>query len=133
MNNDLLTFFVGIIAACMVLITIVIALIGMHAVRLMQKTQDFMQSAQNEFGSLGMKAAVTLQEVNNLLSHLKDQSGSISDKSLSALHEIRELVTYIHEETKDLALKASNGIAKVTIGSLAIGALAQMFKKQSHD
>lgn len=133
MNHDLLTIFVGVIAACMVLITLVIAMIGLHAVRLMQKVQEFMQHAQNEFGSLGMKAAVTLQEINNLITHLKEQSGSIGDKSLSALHEIRELVTYIHEETKDLALKASNGIAKVTIGSLAIGALAQMFKKQSHD
>lgn len=133
MNNDLLTLFVGIIAACMLIITLVIAMIGIHAVRLMQKTQEFMHYAQSEFGSLGMKAAVTLQEINNLLTHLKEQSGSVSDKSLSTLHEIRELVSYIHEETKDLALKASNGIAKVTIGSLAIGALAQMFKKQSHE
>lgn len=133
MNHDLLILFVGIIAACMVVITLVIALIGLHAIRLMQKLQEFMYYAQSEFGSLGMKAAVTLQEINNLLIHPKEQSGSISDKSLSALHEIRELVTYIHEQTKDLALKASNGIAKVTIGSLAIGALSQIFKKQPHE
>ncbi len=133
MNHDLLTLFVGIIAGCMVVITLVIALIGLHAIRVMHKLQEFMHYAQSEFGSLGMKAAVTLQEINNLLIHLKEQSGSLSDKSLSALHEIRELVTYIHEQTKDLALKASNGIAKVTIGSLAIGALSQIFKKQPHE
>lgn len=133
MNNELLTLFVGIIAVCMIIITVVIALIGFHSIHMIQKSQEFIVQVQHELSFLTTKGALTLHEINEFMKHLKDQTQPISEKSLSALHEIRELVSYIHEETKELALKASNGIAKVTIGSLAIGALSQIFKKNSKD
>lgn len=133
MNNELLILFVGIIALCMIIITVVIALIGFHAVKMMQKSQEFIGVVQNELSFLTTKAALTLHELNEFIKHLKEQTAPISEKSLSALHEIRELVSYIHEETRSLAMKASGGIAKVTVGSLAIGALAQIFKKNSKD
>jgi uncharacterized protein YoxC len=133
MNTDLLTLFIGIIALCMVIITVVIALIGFHAVKMMQKSQEFIAVVQNELSFLTTKGASTLYEVNEFIKHLKEQTTPISEKTLSALHEIRDLVSYIHEETRSLAMKASGGIAKVTVGSLAIGALAQIFKKNSKD
>jgi uncharacterized protein YoxC len=133
MNNELLILFVGIIALCMIIITVVIALIGFHAVKMMQKSQEFIAVVQNELSFLTTKAALTLHELNEFIKHLKEQTEPISEKSLSALHEIRELVSYIHEQTRSLAMKASGGIAKVTVGSLAIGALAQIFKKNSKD
>ncbi|MDD5212512.1 MAG: hypothetical protein PHV62_08875 [Sulfuricurvum sp.] len=131
MNNETLTIFVGIIALCMVIITVVIALIGFYAVKMMQKSQEFIGVVQNELSFLTTKGALTLHEINEFIKHLKEQTEPISEKSLSTLHEIRELVSYIHEETRSLAMKASGGIAKVTVGSLAIGALAQIFKKNS--
>jgi len=133
MNTELLTLFVGIIAVCMVIITVVIALIGFHTVKMMQKTQEFIAIVQNELSFLTTKAASTLYEVNDFIKHLKEQTTPISEKTLSALHEIHDLVSYIHEQTRSLAMKASGGIAKVTVGSLAIGALAQIFKKNSKD
>lgn len=133
MNNETLTLFVGIIAACMVIITLVIGLIGFHAIKMMQKSQDFIAVVQNELSFLTTKGALTLHEINEFIKHLKEQTEPISEKSLSALHEIRELVSYIHDETRSLTMKASSGIAKVTVGSLAIGALAQIFKKNSKD
>lgn len=133
MNNETLTIFVGIIALCMIIITAVIAFIGFHTINMMQKSQEFIAQVQHELSFLTTKGALTLHEVNEFIKHLKEQTGPISEKSLQALNEIRDLVSYIHEETKDLTAKASNGIAKVTIGSLAIGALAQIFKKKSND
>ena len=133
MNTELLTLFVGIIALCMIIITIVIALIGFHTIKIMQKTHEFIAIVQNELSFLTTKGASTLYEVNDFIKHLKEQSTPIGEKTLSALHEIRDLVSYIHEQTRSLAMKASGGIAKVTVGSLAIGALAQIFKKHSKD
>ncbi len=133
MNNETLTIFVGIIAACMVIITLVVVFVGFHTIKTMQKGNEFISIVQNELSFLTTKGALTLYELNEFISHLKEQTGPLSEKSLSALHEIRELVSYIHEETRSLAMKASGGIAKVTIGSLAIGALAQIFKKQPHN
>ncbi|MFA6189097.1 MAG: hypothetical protein WC680_07440 [Sulfuricurvum sp.] len=133
MNNETLTLFVGIIALCMIIITVVIALIGFHAIQMIQKSQEFIAQVQHELSFLTTKGALTLHEVNEFMKNLKEQTQPISEKSLQALHEIRDLVSFIHEETKELTLKASNGIAKVTIGSLAIGALAQIFKKKSNE
>lgn len=129
-EQELLLLFVGIIAVCMVIITAVIVYIGIQTVMTMQKMHEFIAHVQNELSFLSTKAAVTLHDVSELLVHLKGESRSVSEKSLLALHEIRDLIAYVHEETKTLALKASNGIAKVTIGTLAIGAMSQFFKKK---
>jgi uncharacterized protein YoxC len=132
--NDagLLTLFVGIIALCMVVITSVMLFIGVHSIKTMQKTQEFIAHIQNELSFLSTKGALTLHEINALLTHLKEETKVLSDKSKLSLHELHDLISYLHDETKELALKASNGIAKVTIGSLAIGALSQFFKKKNN-
>lgn len=131
MENEWLTIFVGVIAVCMLVITAVIIFIGVQTVRTMQRVHDFIAHMQNELSFLSTKAATTLHEVNELLAHLRGETRSVSEKSMLALHEIRDLIAYIHTETQSLALKASNGIAKVTFGSLAIGALSQIFKKKT--
>lgn len=130
MENQWLTIFVGVIAVCMVLISTVIVVIGIQAYRTMERVHEFIGHAQNELSFLSTKAALTLHEVNELLTHIKGETRTISEKSTLALHEIRNLISYIHTETQGLALKASNGIAKVTVGTLAIGALSQLFKKK---
>lgn len=130
-DQQLLTLFVGIIAVCMVFITGVIVFIGIHTVKSMNQAQEFIAHVQNELSFLSTKAAVTLHDVSELLVHLKGETRTISEKSVLALHEVRNLIAYIHDETKSLALSASNGIAKVTVGTLVIGALSQLFKKKT--
>lgn len=130
-ETELLTLFVGIIAFCMLIITSVVIFIGVQSVKTMQKAQEFVSHVQNELSFLSTKAVLTLHEVNELLSHLKEETKVLSDKSKLSLHELHDLISYLHDETKTLALKASNGIAKVTIGSLAIGALSQFLKKKN--
>ncbi|WP_295054609.1 hypothetical protein [Sulfuricurvum sp.] len=131
-EQQLLTLFVGIIAICMVFITMVIVLIGINSMKTMLKIQDFMTHVQNELSFLSTKAVLTLHEVNELLINLKQETRSLSEKSKLSLHELHDLISYLHDETKELALKASNGIAKVTMGSLAIGAISQFFKKKNN-
>ncbi|MDD5158143.1 hypothetical protein [Sulfurimonas sp.] len=132
MNNELLTIFVGIIAVCMVFISIVVVVIGLQVFKTMKRLHGFIDSVQSELSFLSTKAALTLHEVNELIGSLKIETRSLGAKSLAGLHELHELIGYLHEQTKSLALKASNGIAKVTFGSLAIGALSQFFKKKSN-
>ncbi|MGD9970644.1 MAG: hypothetical protein AB7S65_09310 [Sulfuricurvum sp.] len=130
MEGGTLTLFVGIIAACMVIITLVVIVIGIQLFKTVQRIHEFIAIAQNELSFISSKAVVTLHDVSELLSHLKEESTSIGDKTRLALHEVRDLIAYIHTETQGLALKASNGIAKVTVGTLAIGALSQIFRKK---
>lgn len=132
-EQQLLTLFVGIIAICMVIITIVIVYIGIHSVKTMNKAHEFIVHVQNELSFISGKAVVTLQDVSELLGHLKGETRAVTEKSLMSLHELHALIAFLHDETKSLALKASNGIAKVTIGTLAIGALSQFFKKKTHE
>lgn len=129
-EQQLLILFVGIIAICMVFISVVIVLIGINAMKTMQKVQEFMTHVQNELSLLSTKAVLTLHEVNELLINLKEETKSLSDKSKLSLLELHGLISFVHDETKELASKASNGIAKVTIGSLVIGAMSQLFKKK---
>ena len=132
-EQQLLILFVGIIAICMMLITAVIVYIGINSIKTMNKVHEFIAHLQNELSFISGKAVVTLQDVSELLGQLKGETRSISEKSLMSLHELHALISFIHDETKSLALKASNGIAKVTIGTLAIGALSQFFKKKTHE
>lgn len=132
MSGEWMTIFVGIIAICMVFITTVIIFIGLQTLKTMKRVHEFIGQAQSEISFLSTKAALTLHEINELIAHLKVETHSISEKSLMALHEAHDLVAYVHDETKTLALKASNGIAKVTVGSLLIGALSQILKKKSN-
>lgn len=132
MGGEWMTIFVGIIAICMVFITTVIIFIGLQTLKTMKRVHEFIGQAQSEISFLSTKAALTLHEINELIAHLKIETRSISEKSLMALHEAHDLISYVHDETKTLALKASSGIAKVTVGSLLIGALSQILKKKSN-
>jgi len=132
MSGEWMTIFVGIIAICMVFITTVIIFIGLQTLKTMKRVHEFIGQAQSEISFLSTKAALTLHEINELIAHLKVETHSISEKSLMVLHEAHDLIAYVHDETKTLALKASNGIAKVTVGSLLIGALSQILKKKSN-
>ena len=129
MNNELLTIFVGIIAVCMLLITVAIVLIGMQAVKTMKRTHEFIDNIQNELSFLSTKAALTLHEMNELMNNLKIETHSLGTRSLLTLDKLHEILGYIHVEIQSLALKASNGIAKVTLGSLAIDAIFKFFNK----
>jgi len=131
-DQQLLTIFVGIIAICMIFITIVIIFIGINSIKTMQRVQDFIGHLQHELSFISGKAVVTLQDVSELLGQLKGETRSITEKSLMSLHELHALIAFFHDELKSLALKASNGIAKVTLGTLVIGALSQFFKKKSN-
>ena len=129
MNNELLTIFVGIIAVCMLFITVAIVLIGMQAVKIMKRTHEFIDNIQNELSFLSTKAALTLHEMNELMNNLKIGTHSLGTRSLLTLDKLHEILGYIHVEIQSLALKASNGIAKVTLGSLAIDAIFKFFNK----
>ncbi len=129
MNNELLTVFVGVIAVCMILITVLMAVVGLQALKTMKKVHQFIDSMQSELSFLSTKVVLTLHETNELIGSLKTEMRSLSAKSLSTLYELHEMLGYLHVQTKSLALKASNGIAKVTLGSLAIDALFRFFNK----
>jgi uncharacterized protein YoxC len=130
-DNQMMTIFIGIIALCMVIITAVIIMIGIQSLKTMQRIHEFISYTQNELSFLSTKLVLTLHETNELMTHLKIQSSALSQKSMLALHEVHDLINYLHGQTKNLVLKASNGIAKVTLGSLAIGALSQFLKKKN--
>jgi len=132
MSGEWLTIFVGIIAACMIVITVAVVVVGLEAQKTSKRMNEFMAYTQSELSFLSTKAVLTLHEVNEFMGHLKTQTYSLSNKSLLALHEVHDLISYVHNQTKDLAIKASSGIAKVTMGSLIIGALTQIFKKKSN-
>jgi len=131
-DQQLLTFFVGIITLCMLVITAVVVFISIQMVKSMNKVHEFIAHVQNELNFLSTKAVVTLHDVSELLNHLKDETHTIGEKSVLVLHEVRDLITYIQDEIRSLAFSASNGIAKVTVGTLAIRALSQFFKKKAN-
>jgi len=132
MDNQMMTIFIGIIALCMVFITIVLIVVGLQAIQLLKRINELSVNAQSELSFFATKAALTLQEVNALIIQLKSESQLLSQKALQALHESHEMIGYIHDQTKSLAVKASGGIAKVTMGSLIISALSQLLKKKSN-
>jgi hypothetical protein len=132
MSGEWMTIFVGVIAMCMVIITVVIVFIGLAALKSMKRVDEFITLAQNEISFLSTKVALTLHETNEFIALLKAEARSLSQKSFLALHEVHDMIDFLHTQTKALALKASNGIAKVTIGSLVIGALSQLLKKKSN-
>ncbi len=129
MNNELLTIYVGIIAACMVLITVTVVVTGVQAFKTMKRTHTFIDTVQDEINFLCTKTGLTLNEVNELISCLKVEVLSLGAKSFLVLHELHETVGYIHAETKSLAHKTSESITKITLGSIAIDALFKIFQK----
>ena len=132
MDNQLITVFIGIIALCMVIITLVLIAVGLQTMQLLKRINELSVQLQHELSLFASKVAHTLQEINALIIQLKSQSHLLSQKALEALHESHEMIGYIHDQTKSLAVKASGGIAKVTMGSLIISALSQLLKKKSN-
>lgn len=129
MDNQLMIIFIGIIAVCMVIITSILLYIGFEIIQSIKMINNFVAHIENELSFLSTKAAVTLHDLSELVQQLKGETRNIGEKGQLALHEVRNLVAFLHDQAQSLALKASNGIAKVTIGTLAIGALSQIFKK----
>jgi hypothetical protein len=132
MDNQLITIFIGIIALCMVIITLVLIAVGLQTMQLLKRINELSVQLQHELSLFTSKVAHTLQEINALIIQLKSHSHLLSQKALEALHESHEMIGYIHDQTKSLAVKASGGIAKVTMGSLIISALSQLLKKKSN-
>lgn len=114
----------------MVLITAMVAVIWLQASKTMKRTYTFIDTMQHELSFLSTKVALTLHEVNEFIGYLKTRTSSLEAKSFSVLHELHEMIGYIHIETKSLVHKASNGIAKVTVGSLLIDGLFKIFQKK---
>lgn len=125
-----LTLAVEVIAVCMVLITLVVIVSGVVFVSTLKKLDRLMSDAKSQLNILSVKVLDTLHSAETLMGELRGQSGTIGKKSLDILHEAHDMLEYMHSQTKSLAVKASNGIAKVTVGSLAIGALTQLLRKK---
>jgi len=96
MESGLITFFVGIIAVCMVIITILAVWVSVKIHKSVDQFNECVVYTKDEFKSLSTKLTLTLNEVH------------------------------------DVVLKVSSGIAKVTMGSLLIGAVSNVFKKKSN-
>jgi uncharacterized protein YoxC len=96
MESHLITFFVGIIAVCMVIITIVAVRVSLEVQKSINHFNECMAYVQSELKFLSTKLTLTLNEV------------------------------------QDVVLKVSSGIAKVTMGSLLIRAVSNIFKKKSN-
>lgn len=129
MESEYLTMYVGIIAGCMVIITLTVIVVGLQTFKTMKRTHLFLESMQHELGFISTKAALTFHEFNEFLGYLKIETSSLGAKSSLALEELHEMINYIHVETKSLAYKASAGIAKVTLGSLVIDGLFKFIQK----
>lgn len=129
MDHQLMTVFIGIIAVCMVIITTIVLYIGLEVIRSIKTINKFVAHIENELSFISTKAAIALHDLSEFIQQLKGESRNIGEKGQLALNEVRNLVSFLHDEAQSLALKASNGIAKVTIGTLAIGVLSQIFKK----
>jgi len=96
MESGLITFFVGIIAVCMVVITILAVQITLKMNKSINHFDECVAHAHSELQFLSTKLALTLEEIH------------------------------------DVILKVSNSIAKVTMGSLLIGVVSNIFKKKSN-
>ncbi len=89
-------FFVGIIAVCMVVITILAVQVTLKMNKSINHFDECVAHAHSELQFLSTKLALTLDEVH------------------------------------DVVLRVSSGIAKITMGSLLIGAVSNIFKKKSN-
>ncbi len=103
-EERLFLLFLGIIAICMVIITMVIILVAIKYIKTIHKVNTLIAVGQNGLYVLS----------SNLSAITKEGS---------------ELLGRIGEESQFLTLKASSGIAKLTNASLAFKVFAQFFNK----
>lgn len=103
-DQQLLLLFLGIIAICMVVITVVIILVAIQYTKTIHKVNTFITVGQN-----------SLYALSNTLSVITQESSKLAQK--------------LGEESQFLTLKASSGIATITNASLAFKAFSQFFNK----
>lgn len=103
-DHQLLLLFLGILAICVVIITVVIVFVAIQYSKTIHKVNAFIAVGQNSIYAL----------LNNLSDITKE--GNILLKRLG-------------NESQFLTLKASSGIATITNASLAFKALSQFFNK----
>ncbi|MBN2249079.1 MAG: hypothetical protein JW682_01940 [Campylobacterales bacterium] len=96
--------FLGIIAICMVIITVIIIFSAIQYTKTMHKVNTFIALGQDELSTLSSNLNVITQESSDLMQKLG-------------------------YESQFLTLRASNGIAKLTNASLAFKAFSQFFNK----
>ncbi|WP_309498765.1 hypothetical protein [Sulfurovum sp.] len=103
-DQQLLPLFLGIIAICIVIITVVISFVAIQHTRTMHKVNAFIALGQDRLSTLSNNLSTITEESSDLLKKLGDES-------------------------RFLTFKASSGIAKLTNASLVFKALSQFFKK----
>ncbi|HEO97857.1 MAG TPA: hypothetical protein ENO02_00995 [Epsilonproteobacteria bacterium] len=96
--------FLGIIAICMVIITVIIIFSAIQYTKTMHKVNTFIALGQDELSTLSSNLNVITQESSDLMQKLG-------------------------YESQFLTLRASSGIAKLTNASLAFKAFSQFFNK----
>ena len=105
-ESGMITVFVGIMAVCMVIMTVVVVIIGLEIHKTMKRLQTF-------------------------VSHTEKELTYVFSKAVLSFHELHQLTRYLHAQTKTLTLKASSGIAKVTLGSLLVSVVSAIVKKSN--
>ncbi len=103
-ESGMITVLMGIMAVCMVIMTVVVVIVGLEVHKTMKQLQTFVTHTEKELTLLFAKAILSF-------------------------HELHQLIRYLHSQTKALTLKASNGIAKVTLASLLVSAVSAVIKK----
>lgn len=103
-EGGMITVFLGIMAVCMVIMTIIVVIVGLKVHKTMNQLQTFVKHTEKELTLFFAKAVLSF-------------------------HELHQLTRYLHTQTKALTLKASNGIAKVTLASLLVSVVSAILKK----
>ena len=103
-DQQLLLLFLGIIAMCMFIITVMIIFFTIQHTKTMHKVNAFITLSQDSLSTFSSNLSVITQESSDLLKKLGDES-------------------------QFLKFRASNSIAKLTNASLVFNAFSQLFKK----
>ncbi|WP_415396161.1 hypothetical protein [Sulfurimonas sp. CS5] len=103
-EQQLLLLFLGIIAICMVIITVMIVFSAIQYTKTMHKVNAFIALSQERLSTLSSNLSVITQESSDFLQMLGNES-------------------------QFLTSKASNGITNLTNASLVLKAFSQFFKK----
>ncbi|MBN2722412.1 MAG: hypothetical protein JXQ77_06295 [Campylobacterales bacterium] len=74
MDNQVLTWLVGVIAFCMVFATVIVVLIGINAIKIMKRVDRLLLTSQNDLTLLSGQALKTLHEIKVESKILADQA-----------------------------------------------------------
>lgn len=79
MDNQVLTWLVGVIAVCMVFSTVIVVIIGLNVMKTMKRVNKLLLSSQNNFTHLSDRAIETINDIKMETKLLAYQaSGNIS-------------------------------------------------------